>query len=414
MLEHQSPMVSRDNWNSKEHLNADDNKKGKRPIEESNEEEENDGAKKMAKQSNEDYYYNLDLLIPAIGRDNSISSLIRCSRADYGRVACLNSSFHSLIKSGDIYKLRRQNGFVEHWIYFSCHLFEWEAFDPDRRRWMRLPTMDPNDCFIFADKESLAVGTELLVFGRGLISHMIYRYSLLTNVWTTGMVMNHPRCLFGSASLGEIAILAGGCDAYGNVLTSAEMYNSETGSWTMLPNMNKPRKMCSGIFMDGKFYVIGGIGGSDSKELLTCGEEYDLTTGIWTVIPNMSPVFIRATRENEAPPPTSEAPPLLAVVGNELYAADYADMVVRKYVKTSRDWITVGGLPERADSMLGWGLAFRGCGDRLVVIGGPRSAGVGFIEVNGWVPTNDGPPQWELLGSKRSASFVYNCAIMGC
>ncbi|GFP86179.1 F-box/kelch-repeat protein skip11, partial [Phtheirospermum japonicum] len=173
---------------------------------------------------------------------------------------------------------------------------------------------------------------------------------------------NGPRCLFGSASLGEVAIVAGGSDLLGNILSSAELYNSELGTWTVLPSMKKARKMCSGVFMDGKFYVIGGIGEPDSK-LLTCGEEYNLETRTWTEIPNMSPVR------------NGVAPPLIAVVDNELYAADYADMEVKKYNKADRVWVTVGRLPERADSMYGWGLAFRACGDRLIVIGGRGTRG---------------------------------------
>lgn len=411
---------------------------GKRPLEENGEDgEEEDGVlTKVAKLSGDQVDTDLSIggflksvsnqsnthqesgdnsdsssLITGIGPDNSISCLIRCSRADYGSIASLNRSFRDLIRSGELYKLRRQNGVVEHWVYFSCQLLEWEAFDPIRRRWMHLPRMYSNDCFVFADKESLAVGTELLVFGRNSMAHVIYRYSLLTNTWTTGMSMNEPRCLFGSASLGEIAILAGGCDSRGAILSSAELYNSETMTWTTLPSMKKARKMCSAVFMNGKFYVVGGIGGPESK-LLTCGEEYDLESGTWTEIPEMSPVRTRAARENE-PPATSEAPPLIAVVNNELYAADYADMEVRKYNKETRKWITVGRLPERADSMYGWGLAFRACGDRLIVIGGPRNAGEGFIEVNSWVPSEE-PPRWDVLGQKRSASFVYNCAVMGC
>ncbi|CAN4124421.1 unnamed protein product [Withania somnifera] len=349
-------------------------------------------------------------LIPAIGRDNSIDSLIRCSRSDYGAIACLNRNFRSLIRSGELYRARRQHGVVEHWVYFSCQLLEWEAFDPSRRRWMHLPTMNPNECFVFSDKESLAVGTELLVFGKEVLAHVIYRYSLLTNTWSSGMQMNAPRCLFGSASLGEIAILAGGCDSKGKILSSAELYNSETGTWRTLPDMNQPRKMCSGVFMDGKFYVIGGIGGAESK-LLRCGEEYDLATGTWTEIPNMSPVRPNAARNDV--PATSEAPPLVAVVNNELYAADYTEMEVRKYDKPNKTWVTIGRLPERAASMNGWGLAFRACGDRLIVVGGPRVMGEGYIEVNSWEPS-EGPPQWNLLGRKRSGSFVYNCAVMGC
>lgn len=349
-----------------------------------------------------------DSLISRIGRDNSISSLIRCSRYDYGRIACLSRSFRSLIRTGELYRLRRLHGVVEHWVYFSVQLLEWEAFDPIRLKWMHLPRMDSNQCFMCSDKESLAVGTELLVFGKEFNSHVIHRYSLLTNSWSSGMTMNAPRCLFGSASLGEIAILAGGCDSDGNNLSSAEMYNSENQTWETLPSMNKPRKMCSGVFMDGKFYVIGGIGGSENK-VLTCGEEFDLRTRVWTEIENMSPG--RSAAANEMPA-TAEAPPLVAVVNNQLYAADYADMEVKKYDKERKLWGTVGRLPERAMSLHGWGVAFRACGDRLIVIGGPRS-GENFIEVNSWVPS-EGPPEWKLLARKQSGNFVYNCAVMGC
>ncbi|KAM3203195.1 hypothetical protein P3L10_030821 [Capsicum annuum] len=82
----------------------------------------------------------------------------------------------------------------------------------------------------------------------------------------------------GIASIGEIAIFSDSCDSQCEILSSAELYNSETCTWRTLRSMNKQCKMCSGEFMDGKFYVIGGIGGADSK-LLTCAEEYDLEMG---------------------------------------------------------------------------------------------------------------------------------------
>ncbi|KAF9625990.1 hypothetical protein IFM89_028376 [Coptis chinensis] len=350
-------------------------------------------------QSNDGDQSDSSSLIQPLGRDISINCLIRCSRSDYNLLASLNRSFNSLIRSGELYRLRRMMGVVEHWVYFSCHVLEWEAFDPIRRRWMHLPRMPANECFMCSDKESLAVGTELLVFGKEITSHVIWRYSILTNSWSSGMTMNFPRCLFGSASLGEIAILAGGCDSQGRVLCSAELYNSETGTWVTLPSMNKPRKMCSGVFMDGKFYVIGG----SNSELLSCGEEYNLETRTWREIPNMFPGRNGPT----------EAPPLVAVVNNQLYAADYAEKEVRKYNKEQNLWITVGRLPERAVSMNGWGLAFRACGDRLIVIGGPRALGGGIIELNSWVP-KEGLPQWAVLDRKHSGSFVYNCAVMGC
>ncbi|KAG9146340.1 hypothetical protein Leryth_008028 [Lithospermum erythrorhizon] len=107
-------------------------------------------------------------LFLAIGRDNSISCLIRCSRSDYGAITSLNQSFRELIRSGELYRLRRQYGVVEHWVYFSCQLLEWEVFDPSRRRWMHLPTMNPNECFQFSvDKESWEKNPFLLLWEGG-------------------------------------------------------------------------------------------------------------------------------------------------------------------------------------------------------------------------------------------------------
>ncbi|KAJ0755004.1 putative kelch-type beta propeller [Helianthus annuus] len=347
-------------------------------------------------------------LINYLGRDLSINCLLHSSRSDYGSIASLNRTFRSLIRGGELYRLRRLMGIEEHWVYFSCNLFEWEAFDPIRRRWMRLPTMDCNECFMCSDKESLAVGTELLVFGKEIDTHVVYKYSILTNSWSPGSKTNTPRYLFGSASLGVLAIVAGGCGPSGNILSSAELYNSETGTWVTLPDMHKPRKMCSGVFMESKFYVIGGIGEENNNEL-TCGEVYDLETGNWTEIPNMFP----ALTGGQDAPATAKAPPLLAVVKNELYAAYYEEQEVRKYDKGRNVWVRLGGLPERAGSMNGWGLAFRACGDQLIVIAGPRVSYGGRIELNSWVP-DENPPQWNLIGRKRSGGFVYNCAVMGC
>ncbi|KAM3216503.1 hypothetical protein P3L10_025944 [Capsicum annuum] len=88
-------------------------------------------------------------------------------------------------------------------------------------------------------------------------------------------------------------------------------------------------------------------------------------------------------------------------------------MAVRKYEKHNKAWVTIGELPEGVSSMHGWGLDFRACGDRLIVVGGPRVMGQGFIEVYSWVPS-EGPLEWNLLGQKQSGSFVYNCSVMGC
>ncbi|KAG0469964.1 hypothetical protein HPP92_016055 [Vanilla planifolia] len=345
-------------------------------------------------------------LLPGLNDDNALDCLALTCRSDYPSLSCLNRSFNSLIDSGYLYKLRRKRGIIEHWVYLACSLMPWEAFDPTRLRWMRLPRMPCDECFSHADKESLAVGTELLVFGRELSGFAIWMYSLVQRGWSRCPPMNLPRCLFGSSSSGEIAIVAGGSDKNGHVLKCAEMYNSELGRWEALPDMNLPRKMCSGFFMDGKFYVIGGISSHTSS--LACGEEFDLKARTWRRIQNMYPGGNRATHQS---------PPLVAVVNNQLYAADQSTNEVKRYNKVNNTWNVVKQLPVRADSYNGWGLAFKACGDKLLVIGGHRGPQGEVIVLHSWSPedTNDEGSDWIVLSVReRAGAFVYNCAIMGC
>uniref|UniRef100_A0A0V0GQ54 Putative ovule protein n=1 Tax=Solanum chacoense TaxID=4108 RepID=A0A0V0GQ54_SOLCH len=62
-------------------------------------------------------------------------------------------------------------------------------------------------------------------------------------------------------------------------------------------------------------------------------------------------------RARDDTPATSEAPPLVTVVNNDLYVADHAYVEVRKYDKQNKARATIGRLPERTTSMNDWGLS---------------------------------------------------------
>ncbi|KAM3196898.1 hypothetical protein ACQJBY_072535 [Aegilops geniculata] len=251
--------------------------------------------------------------------------------------------------------------------------------------------------------ESLAVGTELLVFGTATVA---LRYSILTNSWSgLAHAMNTPRYWFGSASVGEKAYVAGGYDFTYSVSSTAEMYDSETHTWTPLPSMNRARKKCSGAFMDGKFYVIGGLTSRDG--LLTCGEEYDLNWRSWRVIDNMS----QGININSSGPP-----PLVAVVNNELYGVDYSENNdLKQYDKLGNKWITLGKLPVQSKKK-GWDMGFRACDDRLIVIGPPNnSTEERVVELHSWTP-DEQPPVWNLVATRQFTCELRRlyCAVMGC
>lgn len=96
-------------------------------------------------------------------------------------------------------------------------------------------------------------------------------------------------------------------------------------------NMIKLRKMCSGVFMDGKFYVIGGIGGNEGRVLI-CGEEFDFYIRIWKEILNMFFGNCVEVLENDMFV-VVEVFLFVVVVNNELYVVDYVDMELKKYNK---------------------------------------------------------------------------------
>ncbi|RZB65425.1 F-box/kelch-repeat protein [Glycine soja] len=273
-----------------------------------------------------------DSLLPGFFYDVVLNCLAWASRSDYASLSSINKRYNLLIRSRHLFELRKKLGIVEleHLVYL-------------RNRWITLPKIPCDECFNHAEKESLAVGSEILVLDRELMDFSIWKYNLISCNWVKCKEMNSPRCLFGSGSLGSIAIVAGGTNKYGNVLELAELYDSNSGTWELLPNMHTPRTLCSSFFMDGKFYVIGGM--SSPIVSLTCGEEYDLKTRNWRKI---------------------------EVVDNQLYVVEHRSNMVNKYDKERNTWSELGRLPIRADSSNGWGLAFKACGEKLLVVNGQR------------------------------------------
>jgi len=203
--------------------------------------------------------------------------------------------------------------------------------------------------------------------------------------------------------VGQKAYLAGGTTD-GVLSTAVVMYDSEEKVWEPLPSMNRARKSCSAAFMDGKLYVIGGVG--SNREVLTCGEEYDFERRSWRVIDNMAEGFMINT---ESLGPT--APPA-AVVNNELYAAyhSYTENNVKKYDKRNNRWITLGNLPEPPSFCLVPGIGFKACGDKLI-FGGCNPFGA--VKLYSWVP-NEQPPVWNLIARHPSGTSVFNFAVMSC
>ncbi|XAR54727.1 hypothetical protein NMG60_11029992 [Bertholletia excelsa] len=319
---------------------------------------------------NHDGQASSDNILPGLHDDMALNILAWCTMSDYSNLACLNKRFNSLMASDNIYKLGQRLGVVEHLVCVACILMPWEAFNRVGQKWMRLPKIPCDEYFTYANMESLAVGTELLVFGHKILGFAIWMYSLVTRTWARCPPMNLPRCLFGSGSLREIATIAGEVSNY---------------RWNL------------GDFADlfgWKFYVFGGI--TNNFEFLTCGEEYNIEQRTWRRIKNMYSVSF--TNNDSI---AGRSPPLVAVVNNQLYCADQVTNEVKKYDKINNSWSVVTRLPIRADSSNSWGL-----GNKLLVIGRHRGPGGEPIVLHSWQP-DDGGNAWQVLSvSETRSSFV--------
>lgn len=221
--------------------------------------------------------------------------------------------------------------------------------------------------------------------------------------------MISPRCLFASANCGIVACVAGGVgfgsEAKAEVLRTAEIYDPEKKTWSQLPRMSCQRKLCSGCYMDNKFYVIGGQ--NEIGKNLTSGEVYDLEKKAWELIPDM-------VKDSASWP--SRSPPLVAVANNELYSLEASSNQLRMYNKKSNSWKDLGKAPVRADHSRGWGVAFKSLGNELLVIGSTADTYTcrGMTICTCRPDAGSNSLCWKVLASDEDqwSSFIFNCSIM--
>ncbi|KAK8653237.1 hypothetical protein V6N13_127247 [Hibiscus sabdariffa] len=319
------------------------------------------GSSGMEEPQDADYPY-----VPQLCDDIERLILARFPRSEYWKLNFLNKHFSHVLKSGELFKLRRQIGFKESSIFMSASGGNcWWAFDRLFKCCRQLPELPSRDvCFIGGDKESLCAGSHLIVSGREFTGcNVVWRFELETSKWFKGPSMIDPRCLFASATCGTFGFVAGGVEMglHGvEVLNSAEKYNPEIKSWERLPYMHKKRQLCSGCFMDDKFYVIGGK--DENHKELTCGESYNKDNNTWELIQDM-------LKDDDNPVAKRQSPPLLAVVNNELYCLETSSNELKVYLKKTNTWKKLGAVPVRADLHKGWGVAFKSLGNELLVIG---------------------------------------------
>ena len=91
-----------------------------------------------------------------------------------------------------------------------------------------------------------------------------------------------PRKRFASTTVDGKLYVFGGSDGHRR-LSTAEMFDPETNSWTELKNMRQPRNGCSCAAIGHNIYVIGGMIGNGERS--TTGEIFNTIKKTWSKLP---------------------------------------------------------------------------------------------------------------------------------
>jgi N-acetylneuraminic acid mutarotase len=171
------------------------------------------------------------------------------------------------------------------------------AYDTRTRQWSE-PTRTP----IGLNHSQAATYHRDLYLAGGYLdgdepTNQFWRYDPAADEWTQLPSMLKPRGAAATAVVGDKLYVAGGAPrtfgvtAAGSAYGALEIYDFETGRWSIGPDMPVPRHHLVGVGLNGDFYVVGGRAGllDTNNDVPPVGEfdRYDPDSGRWERLPEI-------------------------------------------------------------------------------------------------------------------------------
>ncbi|KAE8662970.1 F-box/kelch-repeat protein [Hibiscus syriacus] len=244
-------------------------------------------------------------LIPGLPNDIARECLVRVPYNDFSNIAFTCKDWKLEIHLPEFFRHRRAAGCSKHVVVMTqsrvdpdrdsglkCQalpLYRVVVFEPDTGDWWEMPPVPGCSYGLPVFCQVVGVGLNVVVMG-GLdpdtfdVRDEVYVYNFLSATWRRGANMpGVKRVFFGCASDSDrMVFVAGGHDGDKNALRSVMAYDVDTNKWVQLPDMDRERDECKGIFHLGKFHVIGGYCTDRQGEFERSAELFDVATWQWS------------------------------------------------------------------------------------------------------------------------------------
>ncbi|XP_004515647.1 F-box/kelch-repeat protein At1g22040 [Cicer arietinum] len=231
------------------------------------------------------FYEENPRLFPNLPDEVSIQIIARLPRICYFNLRSVSRKWKSVIVSSELYKVRKELGTTEEWLYLLIKVGEnklqWHAVDPRSQIWQRLPTM-PN---VVDEDESRKGSSRLWMWNivEGIrIAEVIRGFLGRKDAFDE---MPFCGCAIGAVG-GCLYVLGGFSKA--STMRCVWRFDPIQNTWSKVSSMLTGRAYCKTGILNNKLYVVGGVSqGPAGLVPLQSAEVFDPSTGIWSDVPSM-------------------------------------------------------------------------------------------------------------------------------
>ncbi|XP_010250361.1 PREDICTED: F-box/kelch-repeat protein At1g15670-like [Nelumbo nucifera] len=245
-------------------------------------------------------------LIPCLPDEIARECLIRVPYNQFSTLSAVSKGWKEEVESVQFHQQRKAGGLSRAIValtqaeqnraspalkYPATPAYRLTLFEPATGSWSSLPPAPgfPDGLPLFC--QCAGVGRNLVVIGgwnptTWEVSKAVFVFDFMSGKWRRGADMpGGSRSFFACASDSDRKVfVAGGHDDEKNALNSAMSYDLAKDEWAPLPDMERQRDECKGIFHAGKFHVIGGYSTDMQGRFERSAEVFDVATWQWSKV----------------------------------------------------------------------------------------------------------------------------------